>query len=257
MVAAISSVTLQVGLDPSDFSLIAYGGCGPVHACHLAQVMGMNRVIVPANAGVFSSVGTLASRLEFHLVTTVLVALGELSQSSFDEILSKAADEASRNFAGSHSAGIKTTIRHTLEMRYRGQTGVLEIPVNVDGDGKVDFDSLRQAFAGSHRVRYGFVSEGEVIELINVRTVVGSESTQAPPWVVGRSLGKTGAQRQRSAYFGPEWGWLDTPVVGRDSLGEDGMPGPLMVDDYDTTTVVPPKGLARIDRWSNVVVELT
>src|SRR5262249_1824160 len=142
------------------------------------------------------------------------------------------------------------------DMKYAGQMSSLPVPLPAFPAEATTLPALAEAFAQAHQETYGYRSDGERVQLIALRVVGGGIAAQDRfPARLQRASEKTAEGSVRRAYFGPEYGWRDTPVVPRSALGLDAREGPLIVEEYDCTTVVRPGWRISRDDWHNMVVE--
>jgi N-methylhydantoinase A len=232
MTRALRSVSSEKGRDPREFALIAYGGAGPVHAVGLAEELGCSTVLVPALAGLFSSLGLLFARPEFHDVHTCHLDAGAVDAAELEAIFV-------RLRAGLD--GIEFV--RSAELRYGGQTWEIE----VEAGDPVDLDALVSAFEAEHERLYGVRAEpGAPIEIRALRL-----AALGPSSAVGRLTlenGHTPAAARRRTTFG------DLDVRSRGSFGPEPEPGPFLVDEYDTTVVVRGGWTARRDRDTETLI---
>jgi N-methylhydantoinase A len=253
MLRALRLASVQRGYDLRDFALIAYGGAGPVHAGALARQAGIGRVVVPAHSGAFSALGCLVSPLRYDAVLTYRARLeGWDAKPAADRF----EDLERRCLAPLLAEGIAAeaiALGRSADLRYAGQNYELEVP--WDGGEPA---ALRAAFEGRHRRLYGYAT-GESVECVNLRVVarVRGESVDLPEIEHGggpAAVSSTGTQR---AYF-TETGEIALPRYAREALGPGrDVPGPALVEDEWSTTVVYPGQRCGGDRWGNLVIETT
>jgi N-methylhydantoinase A len=242
MVRAVKAVSTYRGRDPRDFTLLAFGGNGPIFAVELARALEMRRVVVPPADGLFSAVGWLEADLEQHYVRSVL-----LSESQAEE-LRRALEELERLARSGAQRRVETAC--FADLRYRGQAFELTIPVP---DETLDVARLVEEFGREHERTYGHRALDEPIEIVNVRLVA---RTPRERW-----LAVPGARRDdraltvRDAYFGRELGVRSTAIVTRAELAVRRM-GPLIVEEYDATTLVPPGSTATLDEHGSIVIDV-
>jgi N-methylhydantoinase A len=236
MTRALRSVSSEKGRDPRDFALIAYGGAGPLHAAGLAEELGCRTVLVPALAGLFSSLGLLFARPEFHDVHTCHLDARVVEP-----------DELERVYGELRSRLEGVEYVRSAELRYGGQTWEIEVPAA----DPVDRDALVAAFEDEHERLYGVRGEpGAPIEIRALRlAALGPESESGALSVPSNSLllGNT-----RSVVFAGQS--LEAPVRSRGSVGEAPEAGPLLVDEYDTTVVVRPGWSVRRDLATETLI---
>jgi N-methylhydantoinase A len=237
MTRALRSVSSEKGRDPREFAIIAYGGSGPVHAAGLAGDLGATTVVVPAVAGLFSAVGLLFARPEFHEVRSCHLDVDKVEPATIVALFDEMEAVLSRAF----SARAEPEWARTADLRYGGQSW--EIEVELPG-GPVDrhlLAALRAQFEDEHELLYGVRGRrGSPVEVRAVRLAALGASAASPSFDVADPLARE-RQPMREAWLG---GVLDqVPVRSRASVGPEPEPGPLLVDEYDTTVVVP-------DGWS-------
>ncbi len=254
MIRAIRAVSTERGRDPREFSLFAFGGNGPVFACGMAAALGMKRVVVPPSAGLFSSFGLLYADVEHHYSRTFRRLLGKADlreiEAAWDALARQALDQlASEGFSG---AGAK--IHRSAAMHYKGQTFELTVPIP---DGPLDVKYLEEAFGREHEKTYGHrAGADEPVELVSIQVVgQGLRSGPSVPERVRPSRPEPAPPPPRKAYFGPDHGWLPTSVVRRSELAKPHT-GPLIVEEYDATCVIPPGAKAELDAGGNIAIEL-
>jgi N-methylhydantoinase A len=249
MMRAVKTVTTYRGRDPREFTMVAFGGNGGIHSVQIARALGIPRVMVPRGAGVFSAVGLLEAELSAEASAALRGNLRSLPA----EQVAQLCETLAARVRGELPAG---TLRfeHVVDLRYAGQA--FELPTPMDG-GPVTAATLAGAaarFEDLHQRIYGHRLDGAVIELVTVRVIgrVAGERRPASPPVVARPQ----TANLRSAYFGPDWGSLDTPVITRDQLGPDLRRGPFIVEEYEGTTVVPPDCSAALDADGNILIHV-
>ena len=254
MLRALREVSTQRGRDPRGFTLVGFGGSGPVHAAGLARELGIERVMIPPMPGVFSAIGLLASGIEHHAVRSCQIVGDQLTSETVNEYLTHMRDQIDSQF-NEESISLEQ-VHHlaSLELRYVGQTSQLRINLESDSPNQGTVNHTTAGFEAEHERLYGYRAEpGTPIEAIAVRLI-----GRTPPVDID-DMHYQGDQQQptgsRSANFGPPWGQLDTPITSRDAL-RDGVQGPLLVDEYDSTIVIPPDWLATTDPAGNIVMEI-
>ncbi|HTK45419.1 MAG TPA: hydantoinase/oxoprolinase family protein [Patescibacteria group bacterium] len=247
---AVKHVTTFRGRRPNDFALIAYGGNGPVIGAALADELGIERVIVPPGAGVFSSFGLLQAEEAHHFgrpaVGAAAASVG-LLDAAFRELEADAAA-----FARVRGGGTGWTRQRMVDMRYRDQRAVIQVAVGDVATDRPWIDSVRATFAAEHERTFGYRAADEDIELVNLRLVVSRQRSTTRTARIAPAPAPGPRATQRRLRFG-SLGWQDVPVVSRSAIGR-GRPGPLVIDEYDATIVVPPRWLSRLDPHGNLVL---
>jgi len=261
MVRALRAVTIERGRDPRKFPLFAFGGSGPVHAVHLAQEMEMIGVVVPQAPGLFSSFGLLFSELEHHYVQTFWHRFGEPVVPAANQSLAQMVADARRDLAREGYRDGRVGIQAVADLRYVGQNSELSIPLPGETLEAAGLSALREAFEREHETTYGYRSAKEPIQFVNLRLVArglraGASALERLPAAAAPTPSSPAGPSRRAAYFGPGLGWLETPVIGRETLGAGVEAGPLIVEEYDSTTIVPPGCRVSRDAWGNILVEV-
>ena len=251
MIRAIKAVSSERGRDPREFALFAFGGNGPVFACGMAAALGMKRIVVPPSAGLFSSFGLLYADVEHHYSRTFRRLLRKSDPREIERAWDAIARQASDQLAAEGFTSEKRKIRRSAALHYHGQTYELTVPLP---DGPIDFGALEEAFGREHEKTYGHrAGADEPVELVSIQ-VVGQGLREGPsvPERVRPSRPEPTPPPPRNAYFGD---WIETPIMRRSDLAK-AKKGPLIVEEYDATCVVPPGARAELDAGGNIVIEL-
>jgi N-methylhydantoinase A len=254
MTRAVKAVSTYRGRDPRDFALCAFGGNGPVVGVEIARALSMRHVLVPPAPGVFSAVGLLFSRTEQEFVRTLLLRAGEIDGDAVAAEYESLVDEAHTALAEEGIAFDTVTLSRLADLRYAGQA--YELTVRVP-DGPVDVDRLTFEFAAEHERTYGHGSTEDPVDLVSIRLVAQVEGhALATRLAASEDPGVDGERITRRAYFGPDVGLLDVPVIGRAALDGVTAEGPLFVDEYDSTTVIPPGCRAALDEFGSINIDV-
>jgi N-methylhydantoinase A len=258
MARAIRVISVQRGHDPRDYTLMAFGGAGPLHAARLAKELEIGRVLVPRNPGILCAMGLLLTDLRADFAATRLMRADEKAAPVVAEAFATLAQRAEHWFEAEGIAPADRRIVRTADMRYHGQNYELAVPVP---DGPITADTiaaLGQGFAEAHRQRYGFAAEGDPVELVTLRleavgTVAKAELRAHPEAGPDAAKAITG----RRPVWLPEAGdFVDTPIYDREALKPGNrFAGPAVIEQMDATTLVPPGMTARVDRWLNLILE--
>lgn len=251
---ALRSVSTERGRDPRSFSLIAFGGSGPVHAAGLAGELLSPRVIVPPLPGLFSALGLLFSGVEHHEVASCLLSGDGLNAEALGGIQLELKRKMLARFHAEGYSAEQVALNHSVDVRFRGQASEIRIPLPESHIINVSVRDLCSAFEREHRQLYGHSSDPDnPVEVVAVRLVgsTGHRATQGRTRASRRNVRK---MPSRPAYFGKTWGTVETPVIDREELSGTQV-GPLLIDEYDSTTVVPPGTRVYRDRHDFVVME--
>jgi N-methylhydantoinase A len=252
MSRAIRAVTVERGRDPRDLTLVATGGNGGIHALDLARELGIGRVVVPPLAGVFSAVGMLASDLEHVALNTVMCPIEALTERELRRIKDRLADEVVRQLASDGFTGAQVALAWEADLRHEGQA--TELTIHYDGD---DLDELIARFTAEYMKTYGYKDESP-IELVKLR-VVGRglrERRLNFRQLVFHSRAGAPAARSRPVHFARGSRPIDTEVVTRLVIPATPRGGPLVIEEFDATTVVSPDARVHRDPMGNVVLDL-
>ena len=254
MIRAIKAVSTERGRDARDFALFAFGGNGPVFACGMAAALGIRRIVVPPSAGLFSSFGLLYADVEHHYSRTLRRLLRGSDRREIEQPWDALAKQALDQLAAEGFTGGKAKIRRSAALHYHGQTYELTVPLP---DGPLDFAWLEEAFGREHEKTYGHrAGPDEPVELVSIQ-VVGHGVREGPsvPERVRPSRPEPQPPPARRAYFGADIGWIETAVIRRSDLSKP-RGGPLIIEEYDSTCVIPPGARAELDAGGNIGIEL-
>ena len=251
MIRAIKSVTTYRGRDPREFTLMAFGGSGPLHAAEMARSLGIRQIIVPASPGVFSALGLLEALPEYGFSRTMITdpmsegadkiinAFNELESSSIERLRT---EDLGQDVIGSWS--------RTADLRYRGQAYELTVNANTRPDDDLA-NFIVERFHIEHERTYGRRASDEPVDLVTIRSTYRIDSDRIVPKSVNESEDK---KPPRNAYFGKQHGWMLTPVIDRGRLTTSVTSGPLIIEEYDSTTLVPPDTSVHIDQTGNIIM---
>jgi N-methylhydantoinase A len=238
MTRALRIISVERGLDPREFALLAFGGAGGMHACALAEELGMQTVLVPRAGGVLSALGLAISDIRRDYVKPYLSPLEEVD-----------AEEFERRFARMERSadGELTDPEHTrrADLRYGGQS--FELTAEAD-----PFEKLENRFHAAHEQRYGYRMEDEAVELVNLRLI--STVPVEKPELTEPEAGDTAEAGEREANFDGEW--MEVPVLDREQMGEGSqVEGPAIVEFRESTCVVRPGWRGAVDGVGTLVLE--
>ncbi|MEQ9639160.1 MAG: hydantoinase/oxoprolinase family protein [Alphaproteobacteria bacterium] len=242
MANAIRSRTVQKGIDPRDYTLVAFGGAGPLHGAEVAQVLSIPEVIVPPYPGIYSAVGLLTSDLKYETIKTEFQVSTAIDLEMMNNDFEALADGLRKQFEADRATDV--TLQRYADVRYVGQGYELRVDVP---DGKLTEESLQtvyRRFHEQHEAEYGHYFEESPIEIVNIRlTGLGATpKIRRPAPLAGGSLAEAKVGSSRTVFrAGGNLEEVDTAVYRRDKLpvGET-VQGPAVILQMDTTTVVPP-----------------
>ncbi len=259
MEKALRVISVERGHDPRDFSLICFGGAGGLHAAGLARAMGIKQVIVPRSPGAFSALGILISDVVKDVSRSVLLPVphyGRERGSRFSEFaadlsrqLAELEADARADLQREHFAASRARATWRLDVRYAGQAYELTVPFAADFPAR---------FHREHEKAYGYAHSGRLMEVVNlrVRLTIPTPKPPARRSAATRRAPAAALVKQKPVWF--EGGFLETPFYDRERLGvEIRIPGPAVVVEYSSTTVVPPDWKCEVDNHLNLVLTRT
>ena len=252
MVSAIKQISVAKGHDPRDFTLVAYGGAGPMHGTFIAEELEIDRVLVPTGPGNFAALGSLISDVKQDFVRTRTLLPRRLA--SFAEIadeLDRLEAEAGRSLESEGVAPELFSSRRALGMRYLGQSWEIDVDVPPD---MATVEELEAAFHDTHERRFGHRNDGET-EVVSFR-LTGIGRGGKPAFGAWRVPGDVAGARveTRSVFFGGRF--FDTPVLARSRLPAGAShAGPAIVEEEGATTVVPPEWRFRVLDSGDLLME--
>ena len=255
---ALRAVSSERGRDPRRFDLMTFGGSGPVHAVGLAEMLDISRVVVPPFPGVFSSFGLLVADVEHHFVQTYFKTFERMDITALSELLNGLWEQGRSQLRAEGFDDNHHEIITQMDMKYEGQVSDLTIPFSAGEVDSESMNSVAKAFDDEHERSFGYSSPGTGYQLVNVRVIArGLPEVPRMPGQLELSDTSNGysSDAQRDVYFGTNHGWLSVPIVNRKTLTGDTTKGPLIVEEYDSTTVVAPGWNATADQWSNIILE--
>lgn len=251
MAKVLRIVSVERGLDPRDFALMAFGGGGPLHAASLASDLGIPRVVVPRYPGLYSALGLLAAGVRATFSRSLVAPLDSQTLARAEEAARTLVVEghAALRAQGVAEAEIRSVVE--LDVRYLGQSFDLTVPLAGDAE------AIAQAFHARHERRYGYASRDEVIELATVRVTVTGSGGHAPQVALVATGDAASAQSGTRAVW-DAGAFVEANVYDRERLGAGArILGPAIVEQYDTTTWVPSGWRATADPHGNLILERT
>jgi len=252
MADAMRTITVKQGIDPRDFSLVAFGGAGPMHAVWLAQELEIREVIVPWSPGTFSAWGMLQTDIRHDVVRSFYRPVAELAAHEVADIYVELQAEAAELLAAEGVEESDHYFARTADMRYVGQ----EYTVNVAVGGDIDLAVVDESFHEAHRVRYGHSTPGAPAEFVNLRLAgFGRVSGDAAPFRAPDGHADPVTARRRTIFDGDE---VEAAVVHRERLQPGAtFEGPAVVEEQSATTVVPPGTTLIVDAHGNLLLTMT
>ena len=247
--SAIRKVSIQRGHDPRRFTLVAMGGAGPMHGVQVASELAIGEVLIPPWPGNISALGLLAADIVHDDVRTLLGRADEIALATLEAAYDDMESAGRRTLAEEGVGADSVILTRQADLRYAGQA----FEVMVDAPRPLSIGGLTEAFHAAYRRRYGH-DQDEAVELVNLRLrAAGVTRKPVLPTLAQGRREALGAARPRPACFAGKW--HDTPVVRREALGAgDVLDGPLIVEEFGTTTVVPPGWTLRAEESAALAI---
>lgn len=256
MARAIRVITVEKGHNPSDFTLVAYGGAGPLHAVHLAQEMGIRTVLIPPAPGALCALGLLTADIKKSYVRTAIASYDEMTPEQINAVMSSLRDEGSAWLDSEKVPSERRKFHGIAEMRYVGQNYELQVEIPTENITVSDIEKMKQDFFVAHEKNYGYYNPNAPVQFVNFRceatgivkkpNLAELENTLDDP-----SKAEIG---RRVVHF-EESGAVDCPVYDRAKFGRAArVNGPCIIEQMDSTTVVPPNTWFSIDKFGNLII---
>ncbi|MSP04472.1 MAG: hydantoinase/oxoprolinase family protein [Acetobacteraceae bacterium] len=258
MARAIRVISVQRGHDPRDYTLVAFGGAGPLHAARLARELEVGRILVPRNPGILCAMGLLLTDLRADFSSTRLTTLLPDAAPIIADAFAALGIRADHWFVEEEIPADARHVNCTIDMRYAGQN--YELPVALPGGPvtQASLDALAAGFAQAHQRMYGFLAEGEPIQLVTFRL----EATGRVPKAAFQPHPNAGPDAtaaitaSRNIWLPENKNFVTCPVYDRTKLNAGNcVPGPAIIEQMDATTWVLPGTIARVEPYLNLIVE--
>jgi N-methylhydantoinase A len=256
MERAIRTISLERGYDPRLFTLVPFGGAGPMHACELAQELGIPRILVPSKPGILSALGVAIADIVKDYSRTVMLRGADLDRARIDEEFQGMEGQARTEMSGEGLDVDRMTSRRFLDVRYVGQSFELTIDypsrITKTGLAKVIGDS----FYKSHLRRFGYADRNEPVEVVNLRLKLelAMEKPTIQPQETGPADSSHALIGEAEVVF--QQGALTSPLYQREQLTcGNRVSGPALVIQMDSTTVLPPGWGGAVDPFGNILLE--
>ena len=257
MIRAIKAVSSERGRDPRRYSLFAFGGNGPLFAATMARALGMQQIVIPPAPGLFSSFGLLYADVEHHYSRTHRRILREADPHELQQAWLELENQAREQLQGDGFPEERIKLSRMANMHYYGQ--IFELTVAAP-DGQINATAvaaLEESFGREHERTYGHrAGPEEPVELVNIEIVgQGIPEKERIPKTLRPAPTTSPREHVRKAYFGPVDGWRESRIIDRASITE-GVEGPVIIEEYDATCLIPPRATAILDDYGNIVMRL-
>jgi N-methylhydantoinase A len=247
MEKAIRVISIERGHDPRDFTLVAFGGGGPLHACSLARALRIPTVLIPAAPGALSALGILLADTVRDYSRTVMLPGSEIGK-----LGNHFAELEDRGRAELAAEGLSGVAQRTVDVRYRGQGYELNVAWNDNSPQRA-----LEAFHELHKVNYGFCDTERAMEIVNLRLRMIAKGESFEPTQQEPAPGDSQAAccGEREVFFRDRW--FKSRIYLRDALvAGDVIHGPAMITEYTSATLLPPGDCARVDGFGNLIIAI-
>lgn len=260
MLRAIRAVTSERGRNPREFILYAFGGAGPMHAVGVAKGLGINRIIVPPAPGLCSAYGLTCADIERYYVRAFSRPLQYSVLKELNNIFKQIQSEAVASVEVWGGCKVEPHLNKLVDIRYEGQSWELTVAVPEGDLGSTELDKVTEDFEKEHEKTYGHRLPGYPLEIVALRLIasIPSKMVSLSTIIGGVStmLDISQTIEARKAYWGPSYGFIDTPVLALEQVGQCPVAGPILVDCYDTTIVIPPSCTIVTGDWGNIEINV-
>ena len=259
MANAVRHVTLERGLDPRDFTLVAYGGGGPLHASSVAKELSIRTIIIPQAPGHFSAVGMLMADFRRDYVQTLFARMDDLEMAELEDEFKKLEAEGRKALEASGIPTERIVFERAADMRYVGQEHAVAVRVPAAVGDETARAEIKKLFDDAHELRYSHSAPGESADIVSLRvSAIGRlgkpEFPRIPP---GDPAPPPAARRGTRSVIFEGSGALEAAVFDRTKLLQDNMiPGPAIIEEAASTTVVEPGDTVTVNAYGHLVMQL-
>jgi N-methylhydantoinase A len=260
MSLAVKAVTTERGLDAGSFTMVVYGGAGPLHASAIAREIGIRKVLIPHAPGYFSAYGMLFSDLRYDYVRSVFRRLDSLSFDEIEAYYKEMEDEGRAAIGASQIRPEEIVFERAADMRYFGQEHAVTVDLPNEFFVNKDRSAIKNHFDGVHKVRYGTSAPKEAADIVSLRVTVMGRMKKPPRnnVEVGQITPDSKALRaHKQVYFRSAGQFVETPVYRRDLLKSGNeFEGPALVEEHASTTLVQPGDSVKVDQLGNLQISI-
>lgn len=252
MAREIRRVTIERGQDPADYTLVPFGGAGPLQAPSVAQNMDMESLLLPRTPGVLSARGLLLA--DVRMDESRAYAGAEIEPEPIRDGFRELESELLDRFSDQGFEADDVDLTYQLDVRYSGQAYELTVPLPGDASAEGNIDAGIDRFHENHRELYGYAMPEEPVELVTLR-LAGTVSTGRITSQVS-TLDQDPVKDSRDVFF-EETGFVDTPIVNRDALAiGESFEGPAIIEESGCTSILPPETTATVSENGNLLIDL-
>jgi N-methylhydantoinase A len=254
MMRALRAVSTERGRDPRGFTLVAFGGSGPLHATALAESLSISRVVVPMYPGLFSALGLLLADYRHDYVRSVALTLDKVDPATIFQQYETLESSARTELAHEGVAPSAMRFERQIDLKYGYQVSEITLPFAANLTAAEVRPALTKLFTEAHRQAFGY-DRDDAIELVNLRlrALASAGPVRFADLVSRKATGQQSTNAARKAYFGPGPGSLEVSIRRREQITNE-QPGPMIIEEPDTTVVVPPGWKVSRDGYGNLLL---
>jgi len=257
---AVKAVTTERGLDAGSFTMVVYGGAGPLHASAIARELGIRKVLIPHAPGYFSAYGMLFSDLRYDYVRSVFRRLDAMSFEEIEAIYEAMEEEGRAALSASQIIPEEIVFERAADMRYFGQEHAVTVDLFKSFFDNKDRPGIKNHFDEVHKIRYGTSAPKEPADIVSLRVTVLGKMRKPPRNEVPMGDETPSAEALRASkavYFRSAGDYISTPVYKRDRLKSGNViAGPALIEEYASTTVVQPDDIVQVDQLGNLQISI-
>jgi N-methylhydantoinase A len=257
---AVKGVTTERGLDAADFTLVAYGGAGPLHAVDVAREIGIRSVIIPGAPGVFSAFGMLFADLRYDFVRTWFTRLDDARFDAIEQVYGDLEQQGREAVASTTVKPQRITVRRAADMRYVGQEHAVTVDLPMAVFKRQDRVAIKRHFDDMHALRYGTSAPEEPAEIVSLRSTVTGLMRKPPQAKIAkgqRAPPREAFTGKRKVWIGERRGFRDTPTYRRAALlAGNRIAGPALIEEHASTTVLLHGDVLDVDAYGNLVIAM-
>jgi len=259
MAKAIRVISVQRGYDPRDYTLVAFGGAGPVHAVRLAEHLGITQVLIPLTPGILCALGLLMTDLRTDFATTSLRILDDGATEAVGAIYAGLEQSGAAWLDDNNIPASRRQFRRTADVRYVGQNYEIAVPVPNGPISPQSLEAVREAFFQAHKQLYGYIADEGEVQMVTFRLEVTGEvdKVQFKPQPFSGEDSSAARVGSRKVWDSESCSFVEAQLYERKSLKAGNVvAGPAIVDQMDTTTVIPNGWSARVDEFLNLILRV-
>lgn len=259
MSRVLKEVTINKGFNPKDFSLLAYGGGGGLHAVELARELGIPKVIIPVHSSVFSAFGMLCADMKYDITRTYVIALDDINIENFNSILEemvKTGHKKLNQSLGSEIDEYLVQFTCSLQMRYKGQDHTIEIPLHANKINAESISELKRLFIYKHKSFYGYELEDQIM-ITNLKVTALINGPKIDLVEIDKRSIDEAKKGTRNIYLPSIKQMGSVHVYERKLLGREAeIFGPAIIEDVQSTIILFEKDKANVDEYGNIIIRI-